>query len=69
MLLRQSPKDRSDLEVSRLFKVKLQAMMSYVMDEKLFGISAAYVNVVELQKRSLSLCIEFSSLADRVSSE
>ncbi|CDF40520.1 ATP dependant DNA helicase [Chondrus crispus] len=48
----QTPQDRPDL-CGRVFRLKLNALMSHVIDEKLFGTVVANVRVIEFQKRGL----------------
>lgn len=49
----QVPQDRPDF-AARIFVMKSIAMMSYVIEEKLFGNFVAYLRELELPRRRLS---------------
>ena len=48
----QTPQDRPDL-VARVFRAKLEAMKEMLLKKHILGVVAAYVYVVEFQKRGL----------------
>ena len=48
----QTPPDRPDI-VARVFKLKLKALLSDIIEKNVFGITAAHIHVVEFQKRGL----------------
>jgi hypothetical protein len=52
LYLGQTPQDRPDL-VTRVFRVKLQAMRKILMEKDILGNVKTYVYVVEFQKRGL----------------
>ena len=48
----QTPNDRPDL-ISRVFKLKLKALMNDILNNHVLGIPVAHVYVIEFQKRGL----------------
>lgn len=51
-LLGQSATNRSDL-AARVVRIKLKALIAFIIDEKEFGHVEAYVSVIEFQNRGL----------------
>ena len=48
----QTPQDLPDI-VARVFKLKLKALLSDIIEKNVFGITAAHIHVIKFQKRGL----------------
>ena len=55
MIPRQRPEDRPDI-ISRVFKIKLDNILSIIKSGEIFGIVIVDLYVVEFQKRGLPHC-------------
>lgn len=66
LMLGQTPNNKPDLAF-RVSMINLQAMMSYIINEKLFGRIAVYLRLAELQKQRFrhTYCIIFLGRAQK----